>query len=167
VDSTKNDSNDAADGLVWCFQCGNEYDEEVAECTECGVPTTSEAPTQADNVGGEDDAQLAYEFHEWSGQGRSVLDGMLTRSNIEHAWQGATLIIREADEDAVDEAVAEAEIVAMPTLDLTQPTVIYELAGLTDEQERARVRAGRRGHRSCFGHVRPVCGSWPHPKEPS
>ena len=120
--------------LVWCFQCGNEYDADVEECVECGVPTTMTPPLVADDVGEEDDDQLAYELHEWSGQGRSTLDGMLTRSSVEHAWQGATLIVREADEEAVDDAIAQTEVVAMPTLDLTQPTVVYELAELDDVQ---------------------------------
>lgn len=125
-------------GLVWCFQCGNEYEADVDTCVECGVPTTNQRPTEASEVGGSDDDQLAYEFHEWTGQGRSTLDGMLNRLDIDHAWQGATLIVREADEDAVDEIVTEAEVVAMPTLDLTQPTVVYELGGL-DEQQHGRL----------------------------
>ncbi len=145
--STTNDN----DGLVWCFQCGNEYDEEVTECAECGVPTTTIAPTDVSSVGDVDDDQLAYEFHEWTGQGRSTLDGMLTRSGIDHAWQGATLIIKEADEEAVDEAVAQAEIVAMPTLDLSQPTMVYELGELNDDQHaRLLRRLGENGLSHAF-----------------
>lgn len=136
VTSTTNDN----EGLVWCFQCGAEYDEDVAECVECGVPTTTDAPIDVAEVGELDDDQLAYEFHEWTGQGRSTLDGMLTRSGIAHAWQGATLIVREADEEVVDTAVAEAEIVTMPTLDLTQPTVVYELEELDDDQHARLLR---------------------------
>lgn len=127
-------SNESSEGLAWCFQCGSEYDADVAECVECGVPTTSDRPTEATDVGDEEDDQLAYELHQWTGQGRSVLDGMLTRSNVAHAWQGATLIVREDDEDAVDEAIAATEIVAMPTLDLNEETMAYELDDLTDEQ---------------------------------
>lgn len=135
----KNDSGDT-DGLVWCFQCSNEYEADVAQCPECGVPTTSEAPLDVDQVGEIGDDQLAYEFHEWTGQGRSTLDGMLTRSGIDHAWQGATLIIKESDEELVDDMVAEAEIVAMPTLDLTQPTMIYELEDLDNDQHARLLR---------------------------
>jgi len=140
VTSTTNDNSGNADDLVWCFQCGNKYEADVAECTECGVPTTSEAPREAGAVGAEDDDQLAYEFHEWTGQGRSILDGMLTRAGIEHAWQGATLIIREADEEEADALVAEAEVVALPTLDLSQPTMVYELGELDDEQHARLLR---------------------------
>lgn len=125
---------------VWCFQCGNEYDADVAECPECGVPTITEAPIDVSEVGDIDDDQLAYEFHEWTGQGRSTLDGMLTRSGIAHAWQGATLIVKEADEEAVDAAVAEAEVVAMPTLDLNEPTIVYELDELDDDQHARLLR---------------------------
>lgn len=140
VTSTTNDNSGSADGLVWCFQCGNEYEADVAECTECGVPTTTDTPLEANAVGEEGDDQLAYEFHEWTGQGRSILDGMLTRSGIEHAWQGATLIIREADEEEADALVADAEVVAMPTLDLSQPTIVYELGDLSDEQHARLLR---------------------------
>jgi hypothetical protein len=140
VTSTDDEQTDTSTGSVWCFQCGNEYDADVAECLECGVPTTTTAPQPADQVGEDDDDQMAYEFHEWTGQGRSTLDGMLTRQGIAHAWQGATLIVREVDEDAVDEAVAEAEVVAMPTLDLTQPTMVYELEDLDDDQHARLLR---------------------------
>lgn len=129
-----------SDGSVWCFQCGNEYDEDVEECVECGVPTTRDRPLEAGEVGDEGEEQLAYEFHEWTGQGRSTLDGMLAHQNIQRAWQGATLIVLEADEEAVDAAVQEAEIVAMPTLDLTQPTVVYELGDLDDQQHARLLR---------------------------
>lgn len=125
---------------VWCFQCGNEYDADVAECVECGVPTTGDRPQVAEDVGELDEEQLAYELHEWSGQGRSILDGMLSRSLIPHAWQGATLIVKEADEEVVDEAIAQTEIMEMPTLDLSQPTVVYELNDLTNDQHSRLLR---------------------------
>lgn len=125
---------------MWCFQCGNEYEADVAECVECGVPTTTTAPLGADDVGDEDDDQLAYELHEWTGEGRSTLNGMLTRSGVQHAWQGATLIVKEADEQMVDDCVAQTEVVAMPTLDLTQPTMVYELGVLEDEQHARLLR---------------------------
>ena len=131
---------DAPGGRVWCFQCGLAYDPDVEECVECGVPTTDRPPQLAEDVGDEDDEQLAYEFHEWSGQGRSILDGMLTRSGIAHAWQGATLIVKEADEEMVDAAVAQTEVVAMPTLDLNQPTMVYELEMLDTEQHARLLR---------------------------
>lgn len=142
---------DGREGRVWCFQCGSEYDEDVEECLECGVPTTAERPQLAEQVGDEDDDQLAYELHEWTGQGRSILDGMLTRSGVSHAWQGATLIVREADEEVVDTAIAQTEVVAMPTLDLNQPTMVYELDELDPEQHaRLQRRMGDAGISHAF-----------------
>ncbi len=131
--NTHADSSPETD-VVWCFQCGSEYDLDVETCKECGVPTTDVAPTTADDVGDAGDDQMAYELHEWTGQGRSLLDGMLSRLNVEHAWQGATLIVREADEEAVDASIAEIEVVAMPTLDPAEPTIVYELDELDDQQ---------------------------------
>lgn len=118
---------------VWCFQCGNEYVDGVEECVECGVPTTADPPTAAHEVGSTEEAQLAYDLHEWSGQGRRILDGMLTTSGVQHAWQGATLVVREADEAAVDSAVREAEVAAMPTLPNDAETMVYELDEFNDE----------------------------------
>lgn len=118
---------------MWCFQCGAEYNEEVLECVECGVPTTSAEPTLPEDVGSEDEEQLAYELHEWSGEGRRVLDGMLTTSEVAHSWQGATLIVRDADESKVDDAVRQAELATMPTLDSEQESMVYELDQYNDE----------------------------------
>lgn len=118
---------------VWCFQCGAEYAEDVAECLECGVPTTSEQPAEAVAVGEESEDQMAYELHEWSGQGRHVLDRLLTAEGVSHAWQGATLIVRELDEEKVDDLVRQAEIATMPTLSDDEPTMVYELDEYSDE----------------------------------
>lgn len=118
---------------VWCFQCGLEFHEDVAECVECGVPTTDQPPSVAEEVGSATEEQLAYELHEWSGEGRHVLDRMLTGEDIDHAWQGATLIVREPDEERVDDLVEQAQIATMPTLDADQEKMTYELAEYSDE----------------------------------
>lgn len=131
---TTTQEHDQPSDAVWCFQCGNEYEADVEDCVECGVPTTAERPTDVTNVGSEDEDQLAYELHEWTGQGRATLDGMLTTSGVDHAWQGATLIVKEADEEAVDAAISETQVVAMPTLDLNEATIIYELDELDKDQ---------------------------------
>lgn len=125
--------SDMAETSVWCFQCGSEYAEEVAECLECGVPTTSERPAEAVAVGEDTEDQMAYELHEWSGQGRHVLDRLLTAESVSHAWQGATLIVRELDEEKVDDLVRQAEIATMPTLSADEPTMVYELDEYSDE----------------------------------
>lgn len=92
---------------AWCFQCGLEYDPEVAECVECGVPTVEHFPVPAHEVGGPEDEQLAYELHSWSGVLRSRVSETLYKANIDHGWQGPTLIALVDDEDAVDEILED------------------------------------------------------------
>lgn len=94
---------------LYCFQCAREYLEDVLECVECGVPLVAEKPTPPELVGEIDEVQTAYELYEWSFESRRMLDQLLTGEQIAHGWQGAILIVREADEDRVDGLVEQAE----------------------------------------------------------
>ncbi|MYH71840.1 MAG: hypothetical protein F4153_04590 [Acidimicrobiia bacterium] len=124
--------------MVWCFQCGASYDEDAAECVECGVATFPTPPQPAEEVGGPDDEQLAYEFHEWSPDSRGRLEAALRAQELEHAWLGPTLIVCEADEEAVDKTVEGVLRAQLPKLDKSQPAVVYEL-GDYDEAHKADV----------------------------
>jgi len=123
---------------VWCFQCGEEYVEEVQTCVECGVGTIDHLPTPAEMVGTEDESQIAYELHEWSPAGRLAIDTLLRNGRIEHGWQGPTLIVREADEDRVDQLVEQAEQATLPTLDPDTDLIGYSLEH-HDEAARERL----------------------------
>ena len=94
---------------MYCFQCAREYVEEVTECSECAVGLVEEKPTPPEEVGEQDEPQVAYELYEWSFEARRMLEGLVTAEGIAHGWQGAVLIIREADEDRVDALVEQAE----------------------------------------------------------
>jgi hypothetical protein len=120
---------------LWCFQCGAAYESTVAECIECGVGLVPEPPLAPEVVGAEDEEQLAYEFHDWSFESRRMLDQLLTSRAVEHAWQGASMIVRAADESVVDELVEEVEHAALPTLDPELDHVVYEMEGWTAEQQ--------------------------------
>ena len=120
-------------GMVWCFQCGARFGDEVSECAECGVATFPTPPQPADEVGGPEDEQLAYEFHEWSPDARSGLEAELRARTLEHAWLGPTLIVCEADEEAVDEAVESVLRARLPKLDKAAPAVVYELGDYDDD----------------------------------
>lgn len=120
---------------MWCFQCGSEYREGVTECIECGVALVTERPLDADQVGAADEEQIGYELHEWSFEARRMLDQLLTGAGISHAWQGASLIIRAADEEPVDALVDEVEHAALPTLDPEQEHTVYEMTDWTPEQQ--------------------------------
>jgi hypothetical protein len=119
---------------AWCFQCGVEYQADVAECVECGVPTVSEPPTDVTDVGSNDETQLAYEFHSWALEARGMLESLLTGAELAHAWQGATLIIREVDEEAVDKVVEHVEQATLPTLDPDEEKTAYGLEEFSTAQ---------------------------------
>ncbi len=123
--------------MVWCFQCGASYEEDVLECVECGVATFPTPPRSAEEVGGLDDEQLAYEFHEWSYGARSRLEASLRDQELEHAWLGPTLIVCERDEEAVDRAVEGVLRAELPELDRSRPTVVYEMGEFGDAQRDA------------------------------
>lgn len=112
---------------MYCFQCAREYVEEVQECSECGVELVDEKPTPPEEVGTEDEPQVAYELYDWSFEARRMLDGLLTSEKISHGWQGAVLITREADEDRVDGLVEQAAEADGPILDPDAEKVSYDM----------------------------------------
>ena len=114
--------------MPWCFQCGIEYAPTVSDCLECGVALVDEAPSSTGDVGAPDEEQLAYELHEWAGESRRFLDQVLTGEGIAHAWQGATLVVRAADEATVDELLPAAQASGGPVLDPGAEKLAYELA---------------------------------------
>ena len=124
--------------MVWCFQCRASYDEDTSECMECGVATFPTPPQPVEEVGGPEEEQLAYEFHEWSYNARSGLEAALRARDLEHAWLGPTLIVCESDEEVVDQIVDGVLRTQLPELDKSQPAVVYEL-GDYDEAQKADV----------------------------
>ena len=86
-------------------------------------------------MGSSDEEQLAYELHDWSFESRRMLDQLLTGAGLAHSWQGATMIVRVDDEDAVDDLVEEVEHATLPTLDPDAEHTVYEMAEWTSEQQ--------------------------------
>lgn len=123
----------APEPQVWCFQCGSGYAAEVAACVECGVATVSEPPADVADVGEADEDQLEYDLHEYSSQSRSMMASLLLGVGLPHAWQGAVLVVREADEEQVDTFVAAVDRAAAPALPDDAPRVGYELADFDDD----------------------------------
>lgn len=119
---------------VWCFQCGNEYFPEVTECIECGVSTTTQKPPEITMLGEEGKENLAYDFHEWTGEARSLLENLLSGANIVHVWQGATLVTQVLDEEKVDTFINEVDMAFRPSLDPEAEKIEYELKDLSDPE---------------------------------
>lgn len=64
-----------------------------------------------------------------------MVDQVLTNENVDHAWQGAVLIVRDADEARVDAVVDAIERTTLPTLDADAPKEIYEMEGWDSAQQ--------------------------------
>lgn len=93
---------------AWCFQCGLDYAEDVAECVECGVPTVDYARTSTEHLD-PDAAQLAYELHAWNGDARVAVERLLHAEHLRHDWQGPTLVVHEDDEDRIDAIIEQVD----------------------------------------------------------
>lgn len=117
-------------------------DEAVLDDESEGEATEADATGSTDDEQGEElddeevvtrdgvvvgDDQLAYEFHEWAGESRGLLDNLLSSNQVQHAWQGTTLVIRVEDEDAVDGLIDQVELSAKPALDADADKVVYEV----------------------------------------
>lgn len=124
---------------MYCFQCAREYVEEVTECSECAVGLVDTKPTPPEEVGEQDEPQIAYELYEWSFEARRMLEGLVTSAEIAHGWQGAVLIVREADEARVDALVEQAEEFDGPALADDIEKIGYSMEEWSGENQQALV----------------------------
>jgi hypothetical protein len=122
---------------LYCFQCAREYVEDVTDCVECGVGLVEEKPTPPEMVGDAEEAQVAYELYEWSFESRRMLDQLLTSDAISHGWQGAVLIVREADESRVDGLAEQVEESEGPRLDPDIEKIGYAMDEWSGEAQTA------------------------------
>ncbi len=81
--------------------------------------------------------EVHYELDDWSAEARDLLDRLLTSNEVAHAWQGGTVTVSEADEDAVDDLDDEVELALQPSLDPDAERVVYEVAEWGDELRQA------------------------------
>src|SRR5688572_24870190 len=118
----------------WCPSCGAAYVAGVLECADCFVLLVDEPPLDVEDVGTPDEEQLAYELEELDGESRLLVDRLLTGEDIAHAWEGATLVVRAADEEAVDAVMEQVDASSAPVLDPDADQVVYEVADWPEEQ---------------------------------
>ncbi len=124
----------AGPSAVWCFQCGADYTAEVTNCLECGVLTLPYPPTPVTKVGEEHEEHLIYDLHEWSWESRSLMASFMHTEKLVHAWQGASLVVREADEKQVDELVIRVKDTELPVFNHSTETAEYEMEEFSDAQ---------------------------------
>ena len=120
----------------WCLLCGAEYVAGVLECADCLVPLSDRQPLRIDELGGDEDEQIAYEFDELEAHARLAIDELFWSNGIAHAWDGTSLIVRPDDEEEADQLIDEADREAF--LDSDAEQVSYDL-GDWDDGRRAQL----------------------------
>ena len=124
---------------MYCFQCAREYVDDTTECAECAVGLVEDKPTPPEEVGEQDEPQVAYELYEWSFEARRMLEGLVTSEKIAHGWQGAVLIVREADEDRIDALVEQAEEFDGPAIPEDVEKIGYSMEDWSAENQQSLV----------------------------
>ena len=114
----------------WCLLCGAEYVAGVLECADCFVPLSDRQPLRIDELGGDEDEQVAYEFDELEAHARLVIDELFWSNGVAHAWDGTSLIVRPEDEEEADRLIDEADRDAF--LDSDAEQVSYDLGDWDD-----------------------------------
>jgi hypothetical protein len=108
----------------------------VLECADCLVPLSDRQPLRLEELGGEEDEQVAYDFDELEPMGRLAIDELFWTTGIAHTWEDTSLIVRVQDERRADELIDEADRDAFLESDSEQ--VSYDL-GDWDDDRRARL----------------------------
>lgn len=84
--------------------------------------------------GGGDDAEADAADDAEDADEDAADDGLLTNQGIAHVWEAGTLVVRSADEAAVDQIIDDIEMTTLPALDPDADKLAYEVGGWTDEQ---------------------------------
>lgn len=98
--------------VLRCPECGDLYLVATERCESCGA-ALDEVAERAPAEPARRRSELGtaehepWELHEWTMEGRRLLDGMLTSADIPHAWQGSTLLAPEVEHDRVEALVDE------------------------------------------------------------
>ena len=116
----------------WCLLCGAEYVDGVLECADCLVPLSDRRPLRLEELADENEEQVAYEFDELEPMQRLAIDELFADNGIAHAWDGESLVVREADEAEADRLIDEADRDAF--LDSGAEQVSYDLSDWDDER---------------------------------
>jgi hypothetical protein len=123
----------------WCLLCGAEYVAGALECADCLVPLSDRRPLSLEELGSEDEEQVAYDFDELEPIQRLHIDEVFWQNGIAHAWESSSLVVRSEDESRADDLIDEADRDAFLASEAEQ--VSYELDDWTDDQRDQLVAA--------------------------
>lgn len=88
-----------------CPNCGELSLTAVDVCPGCGAEMSEIEVAEPSPVSTGPAAHEQRELHEWTMEGRRLLDGMLERAGIPRSWQGTRLVTPAVEHDAVEEMV--------------------------------------------------------------
>lgn len=93
--------------VMRCPSCGELSLTAVDRCPGCGADMAAVAAPErpAAAASRAPNEQERRELHEWTMEGRRLLDGMLQRAGIPRTWQGTILITPDNEHDRVEEMV--------------------------------------------------------------
>jgi hypothetical protein len=100
------------------------------------VPLSDRQPLRLEELGGEDDEQVEYDFEELEPVGRLAIDELFWSNGIAHAWADSALVVRAEDEQEADAIIDAADRDAFLESDAEQ--VSYDL-GDWDDGRRAQL----------------------------
>jgi hypothetical protein len=123
----------------WCVLCGSEYNGAVLECLDCNVPLVDRRPLHVDDVVGEGEEQLVYDFEDIVTMQRLKVDEVFWENGIPHAWEGANLIVRPEDEERADQLLEDTDEGEFLDRDVEQ--ISYELDEWDDTHRERLVNA--------------------------
>lgn len=98
-----------------CRFCGAEHSGVNARCPDCGLAPEASVPTLAP---GRPEEEVVYEVADWPAHARVVLGTTLSDRGIPWRWdRGLELVVRETDDEAVEELLDELEDEALEEID--------------------------------------------------
>jgi hypothetical protein len=131
--------------VLRCPECGDLYLVATDRCESCGAALTEVAereravePSGRPTLGAGEHER--WELHEWTMEGRRLLDGMLVSAGIPRAWQGSTLLAPVVEHDRVADmvdGVAESDA----RIGAEEPAELDALIGVEDTSEPAELDA--------------------------
>ncbi|MGI8664280.1 MAG: hypothetical protein ACR2LQ_13885 [Acidimicrobiales bacterium] len=95
------------------------------------MPLSDRRPLALDELLGEDDDSVAYDFDELEPMQRMAIDELFWESGVPHAWDGVSLVVRDTEEEQADLLIDAADSDAF--LGSDAPQLSYELDDWDDE----------------------------------
>lgn len=102
-------------------------DENLNDDETTDIPEGEDVVEDPAAIAEESEDTVSYEMVDWTGEARQTLDSMLTLEEIPHTWQGATLVVRIADEERVEGLIEEVDQTTDLGLDPNRSRTVYEV----------------------------------------